>query len=441
MVVANAASHAEETLLHAFAALLAHRGSEWGLAQVVVVVIFCVRATSAKGYVRFRDGPRGTAVGALLPLALMNSVSEEYQGVLMATSIATMGLSTRMGPLIATLVCAAIHVSVIVPVVAVVLVWAAPRSFSAAEAALIAAMFESVRVVEVHKPAPAFAAAVAAALAGAVAIATARGVRKFYACFLLVVCAIVPAYAYAWMVALGGEPLRWTFVHVVGDDVRWKLVLYWTCALLCCASAPAKLAQRLGRVEARKLYHLLITFSLAPALKFDGPFLGFACAGALAVLLVGETVRRARLLGANVLDALAEPLLDERDGGSLVVTHLYLLIGCAAPVWLAPMSNVRGAAGLATVGVLDAVAAVVGRRIGTTLWPNGAGRTVQGTAAGIVAAIPFCAVFAADLSELAAAVVALIAVGLLEAHSTQIDNLVLPLYFVAVFDAVRPMMQ
>ncbi len=31
--------------------------------------------------------------------------------------------------------------------------------------------------------------------------------------------------------------------------------------------------------------------------------------------------------------------IDERDAGSLILTHLYLLVGCAAPVWLYTPAN------------------------------------------------------------------------------------------------------
>ena len=30
--------------------------------------------------------------------------------------------------------------------------------------------------------------------------------------------------------------------------------------------------------------------------------------------------------------------LDEKDAGGLVLTHIYLLLGCAVPLWLFPMS-------------------------------------------------------------------------------------------------------
>jgi len=37
--------------------------------------------------------------------------------------------------------------------------------------------------------------------------------------------------------------------------------------------------------------------------------------------------------GAKI-DSFMRTFIDERDAGSLILTHLYLLVGCAAPVWL-----------------------------------------------------------------------------------------------------------
>jgi hypothetical protein len=31
------------------------------------------------------------------------------------------------------------------------------------------------------------------------------------------------------------------------------------------------------------------------------------------------------------------PFVDQRDSGPLILTHVYLLVGCALPVWLFPL--------------------------------------------------------------------------------------------------------
>ena len=44
--------------------------------------------------------------------------------------------------------------------------------------------------------------------------------------------------------------------------------------------------------------------------------------------------RRIKPLGATI-DSVLRPLLDEQDGGCLIMTHIYLLAGCALPLSLA----------------------------------------------------------------------------------------------------------
>ncbi len=39
------------------------------------------------------------------------------------------------------------------------------------------------------------------------------------------------------------------------------------------------------------------------------------------------------------LDAVFRPLTDSRDGGPLMLTHLYLLVGFATPLWLYPLRH------------------------------------------------------------------------------------------------------
>ena len=128
--------------------------------------------------------------------------------------------------------------------------------------------------------------------------------------------------------------------------------------------------------------------------------------------------------------------LDPRDEGTLALTHIYLLIGCAIPVWctsalgadaLAEVPPLLPFAGLLSVGVQDSLAAVFGTYCGRHRWP-GTTKTVEGTLG--AAAVTFA--FASLLSTRVATMNSLIpiaVVGLLEAYTQQIDNVVLPVVF------------
>ena len=62
--------------------------------------------------------------------------------------------------------------------------------------------------------------------------------------------------------------------------------------------------------------------------------MAFAMIGATFLFLVGEYVRYTRLppFGHRMHDFM-KVYIDKRDCGELIVTHLYLLVGCALPVW------------------------------------------------------------------------------------------------------------
>lgn len=75
--------------------------------------------------------------------------------------------------------------------------------------------------------------------------------------------------------------------------------------------------------------------------------------------------------------------LDGRDGGPIILSHLYLLMGCATPVWLAEHHILAGLSGIFSLGVGDAMASIVGKRFGRHRWP-GTIKTVEGTIAFVV---------------------------------------------------------
>jgi len=81
--------------------------------------------------------------------------------------------------------------------------------------------------------------------------------------------------------------------------------------------------------------------------------------------------------------------LDARDGGPIILSHLYLLMGCATPVWLAEHHILAGLSGIFSLGVGDAMASIVGKRYGRHRWP-GTIKTVEGTIA-FVASVMFAA--------------------------------------------------
>jgi len=111
-----------------------------------------------------------------------------------------------------------------------------------------------------------------------------------------------------------------------------------------------------------------------------------------------------------------------------------LIAGCAAPLWVAECvqldrhaSLFLGLSGVLSLGVGDAMGAVVGTHFGQIAW--GQRRTVEGSLAMFVSmAIP-CFVL---LNRISLWIPVVVFTTLLEAYTVQIDNLVLPLAGAAV---------
>lgn len=120
---------------------------------------------------------------------------------------------------------------------------------------------------------------------------------------------------------------------------RPLLVAGWVMALAVVVPSVPWLSRRLplsGRkTTSRKLFHFLATAMFVPAIALEPEFLSLALGTALGVLLALEFMRCTGCPPvASVMDGYYGGFLDARDGGCVVVTHLFLLVGCAVPVWL-----------------------------------------------------------------------------------------------------------
>ncbi|KAI9136656.1 hypothetical protein BKA69DRAFT_1033397, partial [Paraphysoderma sedebokerense] len=98
--------------------------------------------------------------------------------------------------------------------------------------------------------------------------------------------------------------------------------------------------------------------------------------------------------------------LDERDTGPAIISHIYLLLGCAVPLWLASflddggINNSNGnekkgvmvvlpaIAGAVTLGIGDTMASIIGQRYGRIRYPNSK-KTVEGTIGFILGSLLF----------------------------------------------------
>lgn len=126
-----------------------------------------------------------------------------------------------------------------------------------------------------------------------------------------------------------------------------------------------------------------------------------------------------------------DPFLDYRDEGKLITSHFSLLLGISYPIWISYFGNLKlGYAGMATIGVGDVAASVFGKKYGKIRWPYSE-KTVEGSLAFALTTLLFFLCINVPFSW--NLVVSCCLCALLEALSTQIDNLFLPLAMMWLF--------
>lgn len=279
------------------------------------------------------------------------------------------------------------------------------------------------------------------------------------------VCFVYPM---IWMF-METEPFMWVYHFLMtyrrSEDIippRIGFCLYFLVTLtlsggcIFCRTAAANTTTTttnpIPLTIARKGYHLLVVLLFTPAIVLEPLFMSLAFAVAFALFIVMEYLRIACMepIGRHLFRVF-QKYRDDKDAGSLVLTPTYLLVGCALPVWLhahTPKSHesflhwdyyLPLLSGIITLGVGDTAASVVGTLYGRHHWPR-TRKTIEGTFGAVVAMILFIwilyyvtIVFSHTQTEWIMTwtdiVLATVVVALLEAYTTQIDNLYLPLYF------------
>ncbi|THV02843.1 hypothetical protein K435DRAFT_748744 [Dendrothele bispora CBS 962.96] len=183
----------------------------------------------------------------------------------------------------------------------------------------------------------------------------------------------------------------------------------------------------------RKFFHALTVVMFVPGVAFDPAFTHLCFSAAFALFTFTEYVRYFAIypFGAAVHLFMNE-FLDHKDSGTAILSHFYLLTGCAGSLWLEGRSSLVKFTGILVLGVGDALASVVGKRIGIHRWSPTTSKTVEGSFA-YTASIVICAwilrLFGMVESFSTFRYASVIGISsVLEALSDQNDNLTLPLF-------------
>ncbi|XP_048583483.1 dolichol kinase isoform X2 [Nematostella vectensis] len=242
------------------------------------------------------------------------------------------------------------------------------------------------------------------------------GVIAFYVVILLVFMAILLPWS---MLMLGGQnPIGWMMQFVIYSKTRKYLTLYWLvvvmlsiCVVIWRNSSIDKLQPR---TVVRKYFHLLSIAIFLPGVIWEPSLTHIASGAAFAAFVFLEFVRMARVppLGDVLHDSLSV-FLDEKDAGPVILTHIYLLVGCSLPLWLCGIP-------------VD----------------SRSEKTMEGTLAGLTAqllcVLVLCStgVLTIPLTKWSVVFAGLLVTSLLEAWTSQVDNLVLPAFLYSLLSAV-----
>ena len=155
--------------------------------------------------------------------------------------------------------------------------------------------------------------------------------------------------------------------------VMW-LLFTWSLLVLASVAVVGLYSSRGWEVTTgtRKLFHVAILLVYTSGLQLCHLLLLVSSYVALALMLGLEMLRVSELipLVSTFLTQRLRPFLDTKDGGRLILTNIYLLVGLSLPLWTDPgsvsvfaSSSLSLYSGLISVGVADTAAAVIGTSI------------------------------------------------------------------------------
>ena len=202
-------------------------------------------------------------------------------------------------------------------------------------------------------------------------------------------------------------PLGWAEmqrVHLGFANTRLSICMYALGIIVAGLALVFRLSTIVEVDTRRKVFHGMMVAMFLPTTFVDPPFVALAFIIMLAVFLILDLIRASQLQPfARPLTHFLAPYVDGRDHrGPVVVSHIFLLIGCAIPLWLSlslvprkGKSSWEGwevgardlsmVSGIICVGLGDAAASLVGRRYGRRRWCWTGGKSLEGSFAFIAA--------------------------------------------------------
>ncbi|XP_056637122.1 dolichol kinase [Diorhabda sublineata] len=263
----------------------------------------------------------------------------------------------------------------------------------------------------------------------------------FYTVFIGIITTIIIIPLH---ILLQRSPVLWIYDQMTEDWTTIKLILYW---IFCSGIAVLAIINQIfyarkASTGTRKIFHLLAVAVYIAGLLYRCSFLYLASGVVLGIFIALEILRLLRMppIGIHLQDGFVV-FNDEKDG-PLALTPVYLLAGCSLPLWIHPspcdvtdsasFNLVPLLSGILSIGVGDTAASIIGSTYGKFFWP-GSKKTIEGTVACMLAQIGllYILIFFGFIQlmssvEIGKLFFAIFVTSLVEAKTTQVDNLVLP---------------
>ncbi|CRG90147.1 hypothetical protein PISL3812_07189 [Talaromyces islandicus] len=190
--------------------------------------------------------------------------------------------------------------------------------------------------------------------------------------------------------------------HNTFGEASTRLLISGYCAVVLLVGMAVVLQlSKVAEVDTRrKVFHGMMVLMFLPITYIDPAFAGLALALVLSIFLLLDLFRASQVPPvAKPLTYFLAPYTDGRDHrGPVIVSHIFLLIGCAIPLWLSLTDTPRTGdspwrgwdvaardtsmvSGIVCVGMGDAAASLVGRRFGRLKWVWGGGKSLEGSLA------------------------------------------------------------
>ncbi|KAG9049765.1 hypothetical protein FS837_009181 [Tulasnella sp. UAMH 9824] len=187
----------------------------------------------------------------------------------------------------------------------------------------------------------------------------------------------------------------------------------------------------------RKFFHALAVVMFVPGIASDPAFCHLAFSAAFALFIFVEYVRYFALYPFSAqVHVFMNEFIDDKDSGTAILSHFYLLTGCAGAIWLEGPSKLLEYTGVMILGIGDAMASIVGKRWGRHQWTSNSPKTVEGslafTVSVVVGAWALRIVGLVEPFSTLRYTLTVASCSVLEALSLQNDNLTLPFYMWAL---------